>query len=136
MDTDDILSVMQKITEEDLVQIRDIGPETAHGFVRFMEDNADLVARLLAELNIKIPDTTENASKVLTGKSFCVTGSFEGISRDEIHELIEQNGGEVRTSVSKKLDYLIAGEKAGSKKTKAEGFGVEILTIEDFREMI
>jgi len=65
-----------------------------------------------------------------------VTGSFDTISRDEIHAMVEQNGGEVRTSVSKNLDFLIAGEKAGSKLEKAENLGVKILTINDFFKMI
>lgn len=72
----------------------------------------------------------------MSGKSFCVTGSFDAISRDEIHSMVEQNGGEVRTSVSKNLDFLIAGEKAGSKLEKAENLGVKILTLDDFFELI
>lgn len=63
------------------------------------------------------------------GKSFCVTGSFENVSRDDIHAMIEQHGGEVRTSVSPKLDYLIVGNDAGSKKKKAEEFGINILDL-------
>lgn len=51
-----------------------------------------------------------------------MTGSFVSYSRDQIHEMIEKNGGEVRTSVSSKLDYLIAGENAGSKKLKAQEY--------------
>ena len=65
-----------------------------------------------------------------------MTGSFEGISRDEIHELIEKNDGEVRTSVSAKLDYLIVGTDAGSKKTKAESLGVKCIGIEEFQSML
>lgn len=65
-----------------------------------------------------------------------MTGSFEGISRDEIHELIEKNGGEVRTSVSAKLDYLIVGTDAGSKKTKAESLGVKCIGIGEFQSML
>ena len=65
-----------------------------------------------------------------------MTGSFDTISRDEIHTMVEQNGGEVRTSVSKNLDFLIAGEKTGSKLEKAESLGVKILTINDFFKMI
>lgn len=75
-------------------------------------------------------------TKELAGKSFCVTGSFESISRDEIHEMIEKNGGEVRTSVSPKLDYLIVGENAGSKKSKAESLGVKCIGVEEFRQLI
>ena len=96
--------------------------------------------RLLCEVHPSMPtvsvkDEVESDMK-LTGKSFCVTGGFEGISRDEIHTLIEENGGEVRTSVSAKLDYLIVGTDAGSKKAKAEELGVKTLSLDDFRILL
>jgi len=65
-----------------------------------------------------------------------VTGSFYDISRDEIHELIEKNGGEVHTSVSAKLNYLIVGSDAGSKKTKAESLGVKCIGIEELQRLL
>lgn len=65
-----------------------------------------------------------------------MTGSFDNISRDEIHELIEQNGGEVRTAVTGKLDYLIVGSDAGSKKTKAESLGVKCMGMEELKSFI
>jgi DNA ligase (NAD+) len=73
---------------------------------------------------------------MIAGKSFCVTGSFDSISREEIHELVEANWGEVRTAVSAKLDYLIVWDNAGSKKSKAEELGVQIFTLDDFQSMI
>jgi DNA ligase len=87
-------------------------------------------------LNFSFSQEKNKNSFILSGKSFCVTGSFDTISRDEIHSMIEQNGGEVRTSVSKNLDFLIAGEKAGSKLEKAENLDVKILTLDDFFELI
>lgn len=107
-----------------------------------MANNREVVERLYGELEIE--QTTPslratpqegNASRIL-GKLFCVTGSFDTLSRDEIHEIIENHGGEVRTSVSPKLDYLIAGENAGSKKSKAEECGVQILSLVDFQGLI
>ncbi|MEI6711326.1 MAG: BRCT domain-containing protein [bacterium] len=70
----------------------------------------------------------------MAGKTFCVTGTFT-LSRDEIHAIIEENGGEVRTSVSGNLDYLIAGDNAGSKKEKAQSFGVTVLDWEGFKNL-
>lgn len=102
-----------------------------------MQENRELVERLFTELEIQIPEKNPQSlrdssfQKELTGKSFCVTGTFENMSRDQIHEMIEARGGEVRTAVTGKLDYLIAGESAGSKKTKAESLGVKILGIEE-----
>lgn len=99
-----------------------------------------MITKLLEEVHPVIPKSeVSNESEEelkLTGKSFCVTGSFENISRDEIHALIEENGGEVRTSVSAKLDYLIVGSDTGSKKTKAEELGVKILDLEGLYGLI
>ncbi len=134
-----IMEVLEHITFEALESLHDIGPETARSVVEYIEENSLLIERLLHELDIIIPVRNElSTSQVLklSGKSFCVTGSFEHVSRDTIHELIEKNGGEVRTSVSAKLDYLIVGSDAGSKKTKAEGLGVSCIGVEEFQEMI
>lgn len=123
------------ITEEELLEVKDIGPETARSFVEYMNSNRELVERLCNELHIlswiTAQDSELQASEIF-GKSFCVTGTFENLSRDEIHEIIEKNGGEVRTSVSSKLDYLVAWESAGSKLAKANEYGVQVLNIDEF----
>ena len=134
-----IMEVLERITFEQLESLHDIGPETARSVVEYIEENSLFIERLIHELDIQIPlSDLLVASKnfKLSGKSFCVTGSFDAISRDAIHELIEKNGGEVRTSVSTKLDYLIVGSDAGSKKTKAESLGVNCIGFEEFQEMI
>lgn len=131
-----LLQKIFEITEENLLNLADIGPETARAFVNFMSDNRQMVEKFFWELNFSFSQEKNKNSSILSGKSFCVTGSFDTISRDEIHSMVEQNGGEVRTSVSKNLDFLIAGEKAGSKLEKAENLGVKILTLDDFFELI
>lgn len=96
-------------------EIPDIGGETAKAFLKYFEENRENVEKFFAELDFgfeekilqKKAENTEKNEKIF-GKSFCVTGSFEKFSRDEIHEMIEKNGGEVRSSVSAKLDFLIA----------------------------
>ena len=133
---EEIFAKLFSVSEEELLEIPDIGPETARGFVNFMENNREIVENFIAELTFEKTETVAMEGERLLGKSFCVTGSFEGISRDEIHEKIEQNGGEVRSSVSAKLDFLIAGEKAGSKLAKAEELGVKVLSLEEFMETI
>lgn len=80
------------------------------------------------------PEKSQVSSGILAGKTFCVTGTFT-LSRDEIHTIIEENGGEVRTSVSGNLDYLIAGDNAGSKKEKAQSLGVTVLDWEGFQQL-
>lgn len=101
-----------------------------------MKENRKMIEDFFGELHFEKTEKQENSLAKLGGKSFCVTGSFQNFSRDEIHEMIEKNGGEVRSSVSAKLDFLIAGEKAGSKMKKAEDLGVKILKIEEFLEFI
>ena len=130
------------ITVEELLELKDIWPETARAFVEYMEENRELVERLFNELDIALPEhvllraSQWKERQNLIGKSFCVTGSFEEISRDQIHELIEQHGGEVRTAVTGKLDYLIVGSDAGSKKTKAESLGVRCIGVEELQWLI
>jgi DNA ligase (NAD+) len=133
-----IIQTIFSLTEEELLEIKDIGPETARSFVEYMSENREMIERLLWKLEIEMIEQIPlfPLSGGLLGKSFCVTGSFEHISREAIHELVEINGGEVRTAVTGKLDFLIVGSDAGSKKSKAESLGVKIITIEEFNAML
>ena len=72
----------------------------------------------------------------LSGKSVVVTGTLAKMTRDEAKQLIRDHGGKASGSVSSRTDYLLAGEKAGSKLTKAQGLGVTILSEEEFLEML
>ena len=72
----------------------------------------------------------------LEGKTLVVTGTLVKYSRDRINELITQHGGHAASSVSKKTDYLVAGEKAGSKLEKAQELGVKVLSEEEFEKLI
>jgi DNA ligase (NAD+) len=109
-----------------------------------MGENREMVEKLFSKLDIQIQNPPnpleqggiEQQKSTIFGKSFCVTGSFDSISRDDIHELIEKHGGEVRTAVTGKLDYLIVGESAGSKKSKAEDLGVKCVSIGEFLLML
>ena len=78
----------------------------------------------------------ELSSKVLEGKVFVVTGSFDEYSRNDITKLIEDNAGKVSGSVSKKTSFVIAGDNAGSKLSKAESLGISVISIDEFKEMI
>lgn len=75
-------------------------------------------------------------SENLTGKTFCITGSFDNYKREDIAKLIELNGGKVTSSVTKKTNFLIAGENAGSKLSKAAELNIQILTMEELENMI
>lgn len=131
--------ILFSLNPEDLQEIKDIWPVWAHSIAYYFEEHRDLVTNLLKEINIILPaKVTSNitSNSQISNKSFCVTGSFSDISRDEIHKIIEENWWETRTSVSKNLDFLIAGENAWSKLQKATDFWVKILNLEEFKNMI
>ena len=94
---------------------------------------ADLAA-VGVDLEVESAGTLQGAS--LSGKTFVVTGSLEQYTRDEIHDLIAQHGGRATSSVSKKTDFLVAGQSAGSKLQKAEQLGVKILSEADFSRLL
>ena len=84
-------------------------------------------------------EAEENAEMLderFAGKTFVLTGTLEKYSRDEAKKIIESYGGKASGSVSKKTDYVLAGEEAGSKLTKAQNLGIPIITEQDFKEMI
>ena len=98
------------------------------------ENNRRLCGELL-ELGLK-PWVPQQASAALTGMTFVVTGTLPNYSREEIQNLIEKNGGKAAGSVSKKTSYVVAGEAAGSKLTKAQSLGVPVLTEQELLELI
>ena len=121
-----------------LTEIPDIGEKTAQNIVNFFlhEENRALVFKLI-ELGINDKaQNKESQGATLFGKKFVVTGKFDTLSRDEIVAIIEKNGGEAIGSVSKKTDFLIVGENAGSKLAKAESLGVKTLSLDEFLDMI
>jgi DNA ligase (NAD+) len=79
---------------------------------------------------------SKTTAGALSGKTLVVTGTLDKYTREEIESLIEQHGGRAASSVSKSTDYLIAGEKAGTKLAKARKFGVAIITESQFDELI
>jgi len=76
------------------------------------------------------------ASRVLEGKTLVVTGALQKHTRDEIHALIARHGGRAASSVSSKTDYVVAGERAGSKLAKARQLGVPVVSEEEFEAML
>lgn len=123
---------------EELLNIPDIGETTARCIYDFFHDeaNMELINRFEQYgVNMVMPERT-GGSDILSGKTIVVTGSFDNYSRKDMEELITSNGGKATGSVSKKTDYLVAGEAAGSKLDKANALGVKVLTIDEFLDMI
>jgi DNA ligase (NAD+) len=122
---------------DDLQRVKDIGPEMAASIRGFFDepDNRAMVEQLLdAGVSPAPPEVV--AAGIFTGKTVVLTGTLTGMTRDEAKEAIEKRGGKVSGSVSKKTDFLVAGEEAGSKLTKAKELGVKVLTEAEFAALL
>ncbi len=126
------------LKEEELTELQDIGLVTAENIVAFFSHpQTRVLVSGLEECGVKVTaDRTEAEGGALSGLSFVITGTLSGMSRDEASDYIEKNGGKVISSVSKKTDYLLAGEKAGSKLSKAESLGVKVISLDELSDMI
>ncbi|EMI20226.1 NAD-dependent DNA ligase LigA [Rhodopirellula maiorica SM1] len=129
---------LQSASIEDLASIHEIGDAIAKSMHEFLHsDYGKKVFAELAEVGVKLSEeVAEPSGGPLEGKTIVVTGTLQQFNRDEIKALIEKLGGRASSSISKKTDYLVAGEKAGSKLTKAESLGVKILTESEFKTLI
>lgn len=129
------------MTAEELTQIEDVGTRIADSILEYfsVEENRQIVERLrTAGLQFAIAeDVAEERSDKLQGKSIVISGTFTFHSRDEYKALIEKHGGKNVGSISKKTDYVLAGENMGpSKLEKANSLGIEIIDEETFLKMI
>lgn len=125
-------------TYEELRMIDDVGEITADTIYEFFrqEQTIDLINKLKqANVNMKA-ESQENENGKFAGKTFVLTGSLEHYSREEASEIIEKMGGKTSSSVSKKTDYVLAGEDAGSKLKKAQELGITIISEEEFITML
>ena len=119
---------------------------TIDGFGEIMADSLvqyfslDSTKHLINELKafgVKMkPAEKKKEGGVFEGKTFVLTGTLPTMSRKEASKIIEDNGGKTSSSVSKKTDYVLAGEAAGSKLTRAQSLGVTVITEEEFMNMI
>ena len=116
------------------VPLEGIGPELSDGIQKFLGEphNRDVIERLARE--VKVSATTKPAAAA--GKTFVLTGSLAGVTRDEAREALEARGHKVAASVSKKTDYVVAGADAGSKLDKARSLGVKIIGEDELRELL
>ena len=127
---------------EELTAVSGIGPVVAQGIRRFFDDEhtRDTLHRLLdAGVSAEAPApgaSTEPAQGPLSGRTLVVTGTLPGMSRSEAEEAIRAAGGHAASSVSARTDYLVAGDKAGSKLAKAESLGVTVLDEDGLRALL
>lgn len=135
------IKAIQQASFEELVAVDEIGDKIAESVIHFFEEekNQQLIESLLAKgLQFELIETEdEYATYILEGATFVVSGVFEKFSRDELKQAIEQNGGKNVGSLSAKTNYLIAGDKMGpAKKEKAEKLGIQIVSEDDFIQML
>ena len=134
------LDRLAQASVQELDDIPEIGPAVAESVYEWMRDerNIDLVGRLKAFGVVTEMDAASTASldERFVGKTFVLTGKLESYTRDQAAKLIEDRGGRVSSSVSKNTDFVVAGSDAGSKLTKAEALGVEVLDEAAFGLMI
>ncbi len=131
------LDAVMNASFDDFAAMNDIGAVTAGAIVDFFanEKTRGLCTRL-AELGVKCEAVSEEKTSTLEGLTFVLTGTLPTMTRDEASALIKKNGGKVSGSVSKKTSYVLAGEEAGSKLTKANELGVPVIDEEAFLKMI
>ena len=126
--------------EAELLKVPDIGPIVASRIREFLDEehNVDVIAQL-QRLGVAWDDLAPMQAAEdgpLSGKTFVITGTLPGMTRDEAKLLIQQAGGKVTGSISAKTSYLLAGEKAGSKMAKAEKLNVQVIDLDGLRKLI
>ena len=135
------IDTLMNATCDQLAATKDIGPRTAENVVEYFANpiNRAIIERLRnAGLQMSMPaESTEGRTDLLEGKSFVISGTFSRHSRDEYKELIERNGGKNVGSISKKTDYVLAGENMGpAKREKAQALGIPVIDENQFLAMI
>ena len=133
------LDNIMKASIDDFLEINDIGPVVAQSLHQFFQEDVNKsIINNIVQFGVKWDDQAQNESneQKLNQQTFVVTGTLESFSRDQIKELIENNGGKVSGSVSKKTSYVIIGDNPGSKADKAVELGVKIINEKQLMELL
>lgn len=133
-----VIETLSEISEEEWEAIYDIGPVVAKSIFDYFNDqkNINLIKRIIENgVLVQMPKAVKKKSAI-TGKTFVFTGGLDSMTRDDAKALVRKYGGNVSESVSVKVDYVVAGESAGSKLDKAKRVGVKIIDEKKFLELI
>ncbi len=123
-------------TLEQIKEIEDFGEIMAKSVLEFFsKDTTRYIVERLKSAGVDTANEIKEVSNEFEGLTFVLTGTLENMTRDEASDMIKARGGKVSSSVSKKTSYVLAGEEAGSKLTKAQALGVKIINLEEFLEM-
>jgi len=131
------MDALMNATEEELVDVNEVGPRIAESIREYFDEprNRELVKRL-REGSLTFAGKKRERGTKLTGKTFVLTGTLLKYTRDEAKKLIEDAGGRVSGSVSKKTDYVVAGSDAGSKLDKAKELGVPVIEEKEMEKLV
>ncbi|ABM76706.1 NAD-dependent DNA ligase [Prochlorococcus marinus str. NATL1A] len=136
------LNAIAKESPEKISNIYGFGNEMKDSIVKWFDDsNNQTLIKELKAIGFSLKESLDsnynsNQSNVFDGKSFVLTGTLDSLTRDEAKELIESAGGKVSSSISKKTDFLVSGEKAGSKLNKAQELGVKIINENELKLLL
>lgn len=135
------LEAIGKVTREQLQDLDDVGPKVAESLFAYFrsESTLDMIARF-KDVGFwplgGAGNETDDQDSPLSGKVFIFTGSLPGMTRNQAQALVEEQGGSAVKSISKKVDYVVAGEKAGSKIAKAEKLGLTVIDFDGFMALL
>jgi DNA ligase (NAD+) len=131
------IDALVKAGEGELQEVNEVGPRIAQSIVEFFQEpkNRALV-KDLHELKLRLTGIKKERGTKLAGKTFVLTGTLPHLTRDEAKKVIEDAGGRVSGSVSKKTDYVVAGDDAGSKLDKAKELGVRVIGEKEMQELL
>jgi DNA ligase (NAD+) len=135
------INKLMTATFKELIEVDEIGDRIAQSIIDFSSDlgNIQLINRLkMVGVKLELSaDSLENQTEKLIGQVFVVSGVFHQMTRDELKKSIEDNGGKLSSSISKKTNFIVAGDNMGpSKLTKAKDLGIEIISEQDFIDKI
>jgi DNA ligase (NAD+) len=131
------MDALMNAKEEELLEVNEVGPRIAQSIAEFFQEpkNRELLERL-RKAGLTFTGKKKERGTKLAGKTFVLTGTLAHYSRDEAKKLIEDAGGRVSGSVSKKTDYVVAGDDAGSKLDKAKELGVKVIGEKEMKELV
>jgi DNA ligase (NAD+) len=131
------MDALMKAGEEELQEVNEVGPRIAQSIVEFFQEPKNRVlVEQLREARLTLTGKKKQRGTALAGKTFVLTGTLPHLTRDEAKKMIEDAGGRVSGSVSKKTDFVVAGEEAGSKLDKAKELGVKVIGEKEMRELL
>jgi DNA ligase (NAD+) len=131
------MDALTKASEEELQEVNEVGPRIAQSIVEFFQEpkNRELIEQL-RKAGVAFTGKKRQRGTTLAGKTFVLTGTLPHLTRDEAKKMIEDAGGRVSGSVSKKTDYVVAGDEAGSKLEKAKELGVKVIGEKEMQELL